>query len=163
MQAINAIMKKQQDGGSEEDDEEDEEAWEGIDGDVERGSVAAKPGGPIEGHEDEYVDEDRYTTVTVEPMTLQSDEEQEDEKDDGLEVEGGDGNAITSKDGSNADGRQADGSKKKRVWTKTKPPSDKKKPKKTKFRYESKADRKSIRTRQSLKNKAAARARKGED
>jgi ribosomal RNA-processing protein 17 len=150
VEAVNAIIKKQQDGGSEDEEEEDDEEveWGGLDGGAE--ARPTKPTIPMEGQEDEYVDEDRYTTVTVEPMSVH---DNNDAKED-VDPE----DAVPAQEGTEDDGK-----KKKRIWTKEKPPSDKKKkPKKAKFRYESKADRKSIRTKQSLKNKAQARARKGE-
>jgi ribosomal RNA-processing protein 17 len=151
VEAVNAIIKKQQDGGSEDGEEDDEEVeWGGVSGD--EGPELTKSTIPMEeGQEDEYVDEDRYTTVTVEPMSVH----------DNDDTTKGDGEEEGEKPAEDAP--EDDGKKKKRIWTKEKPPSDKKKkPKTKKFRYESKADRKTIRTKQSLKNKAQARARKGE-
>jgi len=142
------------------DDEEDgeEESWEGIDEAGENKATATIAIAAPEGHVDEYIDEDRYATVKVEPMNLNSDDEEKD--DDAASQEGSD------KEDETADGDRKDGnSTKKRIWTKNKPAGSKAKPKpkKTKFRYETKSERKSNRTRQSLKNKAAARSRKGED
>lgn len=148
-----AIRKAQGLDSEDDDDDEDEDAWEGFEavGDAQSSEQAADVA-----HEDEYIDEDRYTTVTVEPMALGSDEEEEegDEDSDDEEASG------TKKADGTVSG--ADATKKKRIWTKNKPATDKKKVKKKKFRYETKAERKSDRTRQRLKNKAAARARKGE-
>lgn len=93
-------------------------------------------------HEEEYIDEDRYTTVTVEEVdvtkeglskTLDSEDEDEDAKvrERGKEVEGKE--------------------KAKKIWPK--------KVKKRAFRYETKAERKLGRA----KEKAKATARRGED
>ena len=107
-------------------------------------------------HEDEYVDEDRFTTVTIEAVdvtrdgflkTVGTDEESRESVTEG-EVSVGD-----------AAGHEQPGSQlRKRVWTK-KPPSDPKKRKK-KFRYESKAERKVTRYKERSGNKEKAKARK---
>lgn len=91
----------------------------------------------------EYVDEEKFTTVTIEPM-----------------VAGGDGFAeATSPAGTGAKDQSLGTSKQqKRAWTKAKP--DTKKVKKKKFRYESKSERKATKLHQRAKNAKAAQARR---
>lgn len=94
-------------------------------------------------HEEEYVDEDRYTTVTVEAVDVSKEGLQkivdEEESEDTLETEKP---AEKGEDG-------------KKKWPK--------KPPKKKFRYESKAERKVTRGKQKAGNKARADARRGTD
>ncbi|KAH7391767.1 nucleolar protein 12-domain-containing protein [Pyrenochaeta sp. MPI-SDFR-AT-0127] len=96
--------------------------------------------------EDEYIDEDKYTTVTIETVGIdrsgfsipgQNDEEAKDSR----------------KEGAN------EGEEKKRVWTKAWPKSDKPKKKKKKFRYETKTERKAERMKQGLKKRKQKEAR----
>ncbi|TVY75805.1 hypothetical protein LSUE1_G004766, partial [Lachnellula suecica] len=116
------------------DVESDGDAWEGIKDDE---PVIE----PVD-HEAEYVDEDRYTTVTVEAVDIskdgfskvRGDSEDEDEKEVPLLVEKEE--------------------KIKKVWPKKAP--------KKKFRYESKAERKVTRGKQKAGNKAKADARRGD-
>ncbi|GMF80631.1 unnamed protein product [Aspergillus oryzae] len=134
-------LRQEEDGASpgsdSGSDDEDNEEWEGFE----------EP--PAVDYEAEYIDEDKYTTVTVEEMDASkegllrsqehsSDEEQEDEK---------------KKATSEAD------SKPKPV-EKTKKASDKPKKKKKKFRYESKAERQLTRKKERLSNSRKAKARK---
>lgn len=122
-----------------EDGAEDEE-WEGIEQEPE----------PID-HEEEYIDEDKYTTVTVESVgiakhgfrKISEDGVTEEDNESGEELE-----------------RKEEG-KNKKNWTKEKPKSDRPKKKKKKFRYESKADRKITRLKERSKGRKAALARKG--
>ena len=108
-------------------------------------------------HESEYIDEDRYTTVTVEEMDLSkegiykaeqaAEEEEVDSAEKHDEVKG------TAKAG-NEPG--------KKIWTKQKPADGEKRPKqkKKKFRYESKAERKFTRAKEKSKNSKQAKARR---
>ena len=114
--------------------EEDDDEWGGFQDD--------KPVVENLDHEEEYIDEDRYTTVTVEAVDVSKeglvkvgDEESEDEKP---EVDPQPAEKEVSA---------------KKVWPK--------KPKKQKFRYESKAERKVTRGKQKAGNKARADARRG--
>lgn len=130
-------------------DEEDGEAsgsddeWSGI----------TDPEPPPIDHEAEYVDEDKYTTVTVEAMDVtreglfKAEQEQEEAK------EGEKPAADTSEEPT---------SDKKRKWTKDKPKdaTHKTKKKKRNFRYESKAERKATRSKERSKNHKQARERK---
>lgn len=131
-----------QDSDNENEDGEGEDSeWNGID------ETVAKPDGV-----DEYVDEDKFTTVTIETMD-----------DDPRKWDGQDEEDVTVvKEGEEEAGEG--GEKKKRVWTKEKPKKKpgEVKPRKKKFRYESKAERQQTRAKQKAKNQAAAKARKGE-
>ena len=134
---------------SEEENEDQGDPWDGI----------KEKHDPLVDHEDEYMDEDRFTTVTVEAVDVSR---------HGLEK------AILDEDGESvgsdpkkphAEHQQATvpqgrtGSENgKRVWTKE-PPNGPRKRKK-KFRYESKAERKATRYKERSGNKAKARARK---
>jgi ribosomal RNA-processing protein 17 len=91
--------------------------------------------------EDEYIDEDKYTTVTIESVGIGKEgfEKVDDEKEDAEEKKEEEGRWPKEK-------------------TKIVRP---KKIKKPKFRYESKAERKTTRMKQGAKNRAAAQARKG--
>lgn len=148
---VNRLLKKADpnaasasDDDADEDDSEEE--WNGIEEKQE-----------VVDHEEEYVDEDKYTTVTVETVDIDRDGfrkrkeiGEEDESDEAEE------DAPVDKVGSTEE-KQAHG---KRVWTKEKPKTDKRKKKKKKFRYESKADRKATRDKQKMKNREQAKARK---
>ncbi len=149
VEAVNSMLKKQHGALSESSDEEsliEVEQWDGI---VEDTGVD---------HEDEYVDEDRYTTVTVEAVdvsrdglhkTIMSYEENQAPPIEGpLQGE-------TTKSGTK---EWQDAKQENRVRT-TEPPSGPKKRKK-KFRYESKAERKVNRHKERSGNKAKAKARK---
>ena len=149
VEAVNSMLKKQNRAFSESSDEEtliEMEQWDGIVEDT------------IVDHEDEYVDEDRYTTVTVEAVDVSRDglhktimDEQENQGPITTNsVEGGTTNSDT-KVWQNA-------KQEKRLRTKE-PPSGHKKRKK-KFRYESKAERKINRYKERSGNKAKAKARK---
>lgn len=92
--------------------------------------------------EEEYIDEDKYTTVTIESVGISK---------DGFEKAGGEKKEVAEAP-----------KKEKRVWTKEKPKSNRPTTKKKKFRYESPADRKAARQKIGAKNRAAAAARKGD-
>jgi ribosomal RNA-processing protein 17 len=112
----------------------DDEDWEGIK-DVEPVIEAVEP----VDHEEEYVDEDRYTVVTVEAVDVTK---------DGLsKVE-----AVGS-DTEKAPKLVERVEKAKKVWPK--------KPLKKKFTYETKTERKMARGKQKAGNKAKADARRG--
>lgn len=100
--------------------------------------------------DEEYIDEDRYTTVTVEPMgeEVEDGEEEQEEKNVRPTEEH---DASVQKDGENL---------KKRPWAKGK--DGDKKFKKKKFRYETKAERAFTRQKQKSKNRVAKARRKGD-
>jgi ribosomal RNA-processing protein 17 len=99
--------------------------------------------------EDEYIDEDKYTTVTIESVGISR---------DGFEKAGVDEGGDADQDKENG----VDGGRNKRVWTKEKPKTNRPTIRKKKFRYESKADRKTTRMKQGAKNRAQAQARKSQ-
>ncbi|KAL2197656.1 nucleolar protein 12-domain-containing protein [Corynascus similis CBS 632.67] len=119
VQAINKILREAEHAGTADLNEEDsEDAWGGFsDNDV------AEP--PID-LEEEYIDEDKYTTVTVEAVSVDRDglykpELERPAGDNGSEQEGASEEKDSQKDGLNR-------------------PKDQKK-KKKKFRYENKFER----------------------
>lgn len=98
------------------------------------------------GHEDEYLDEDRHTTVTVEPMKLESEEENDEE-----------GSATSHGEYQRKSHLgESDNATKARQGRKFEQP----KAKKRKFHYESKAERKAGRMLQRAKNSKAAKLRR---
>lgn len=133
VEAVNALLKDVNGTGTEEEEEDDGE-WGGIEDE--------QPAVEDVDHEEEYVDEDRYTTVTVEAVDVSKEglvkigvEESEDE--------------VAEADKKPVE-KEASG---KKVWPK--------KPRKQKFRYESKAERRFTRGKQKAGNKAKADARRG--
>lgn len=102
-------------------------------------------------HEEEFIDDDRYTTVTVEAVDVSK---------DGLHKIIQEGETGGEESESNLVDRPVPktGQDAKRVWTKERPGGPKKK--KKKFRYESKADRKITRHKERSGNKSKAKARK---
>lgn len=108
-------------------------------------------------HEEEYVDEDRLTTVTVEAVEVSRDglhrifdeDEQGFRKMDGPEID--DASFSTT-------GKEKAKNGMKRIWTKERP--GEKRRKKKKFKYESKAERKVTRYKERSGNKAKAKSRR---
>ena len=131
MQSVNQILLEAQKAGTEGQEEggSDSDEWNGLDDEV--------PEAPID-MEEEYIDEDRYTTVTVEAVSVDR---------DGLHKPG-----ATSADGvdgesAGKDTKQEDdtdkGSGKKKEWPKKKKKS---------FRYETKEERRITQRREKAKN-----------
>lgn len=139
VEAVNNILKEAGTLGYDADETSDGEGWNGIEDDV--------PVVPID-HEEEYIDEDRYTTVTVEAVDVTKEGLQKvvDEEDSEAEK-----SEAKRKYESVADTSE---SSKKKVWPKKQP--------KKKFRYESKAERKVTRGKQKAGNKAKADARRSD-
>ena len=131
VEAVNLLLKDVN-GATEEEDVDDE--WGGIE-DEELALEAVD-------HEEEYIDEDRYTTVTVEAVDISKEGltnvREEDSDHEELEE---DAKPVV---------KEALG---KKVWPK--------KSKKKRFRYESKAERKVTRVKQKAGNKSRADARRG--
>lgn len=132
-------------GDSDDDNIEDGGQWNGIEESVPD---------PVD-HEAEYIDEDKYTTVTVEEVDISRDgisrlggsDDDEDEEDDKGKAE---------------QARLAAAPEKQK-----KPPSRKDKDKRVKkkkktFRYESPAERKLTRAKVQAKNSKQARMRRGD-
>ena len=124
MKNVEALLKEAQVAGmgsdAESNNDEGEEEWGGF-------QDEAPASEPVD-HEEEYIDEDRYTTVTVESVMVDRDglhkpeqieSDNEDEEEDGKEKVSKDTESTSGKD------------------QKKHPPKKKKK----KFRYESKLDR----------------------
>jgi ribosomal RNA-processing protein 17 len=139
--AVNNLLKEARIPGYNEDDTSEGEGWNGIEDEI--------PIEPID-HEAEYIDEDRYTTVTVEAVDVTKEGLQNVEDEDDLDAK----EEERKKKYQNA-AEMEDESNKKKIWPK--------KEKKKKFRYESKAERKVTRGKQKAGNKAKADARRGND
>lgn len=109
----------------------------------------------VDRHE-EYIDEDRYTTVTVEAVDITRDGLRTTTKGD---EQNNQDITMHQPDSSiskiNGGGEAQNG---KRIWTKERPKGPKKK--KKKFKYESKAERKVTRYKEKSGNKLKAKARK---
>jgi len=111
-------------------------------------------------HEAEYIDEDRYTTVTVEAMDVSKEglykAEREEMEASTRAAAPETPEAGTLKDAENRAGRP------KRAWSKDKPKDkpDRPKTKRKKFRYESKAARKVTRVKERSKNNKQATERR---
>lgn len=143
MTEVNAELKKQNRDIGEDSDagsgaEEDGGSWEGV---QEAVQVEALPG------DEEYVDEDKYTTVTVEAM---------DGAEDVDDVGDDDEFPIKAIAPNNSDA-PTKAAAKKRIWSK----DGQAKSKKKKFRYESKAERQQTRQKQKSKNHKAKLRREG--
>nr|OQO23458.1 hypothetical protein B0A51_08705 [Rachicladosporium sp. CCFEE 5018] len=108
----------------------------------------------VTAQESEYVDEDKYTTVTVSAM---DDTPTDDELDASAARK-----AAEAKLKAETDAKELEERRKKRPWLKEKPDDGKPKAKKKKFRYESKHERRETRNKQKAKNSKQAAARKGE-
>jgi len=119
-----------------EDESENEDEWEGFDEPV-----------PVD-HEAEYIDEDKYTTVTVEEMGTTRDDLQQDNKEYSLT-----GNTGDSKTSSTSRSEKGDQPAKRRQ----KAAGEKKR--KKKFRYESKEERKITQRKERMSNRRHKKAR----
>ena len=134
IQVVNKMLREAMPHGLEEPESGEEGVWGGIEGD--EGSMEMLD------RVEEYVDEDRYTTVTVEEVDISKDglnrvpREEEIDEMDNVKGEG----SKTAKDDTV-----------KKRWPK----------KLKKFRYESKAERRVTRGKQKAGNKAKADARRG--
>lgn len=122
----------------------DGDQWEGI------------PEDPVVDHEDEYVDDDRFTSVTIEAVDVSKDGLHKLNQED--EVDSEDASGEKKSDGRRNNSASQGQEKPKRIWTKEQPTGPKKR--KKNFRYESKAERKVTRYKEKSGNKASARARK---
>jgi ribosomal RNA-processing protein 17 len=144
---VNALLDPPEavDGDGSDDDGDTAEEWNGV-----------KEVPPID-HEAEYIDEDKYTTVTVEAMDLSKEGLHK------LEQEGRKQEEDVVPEAEKKDAEPRDAAKaKKRTWTKDKPKdrADKPKQKKKKFRYETKSERKFTRMKQGARNSREAKARR---
>jgi ribosomal RNA-processing protein 17 len=135
---VNAILKEVSGVGAGLDSEEEGEVWGGIQEEEETAEAEE-----VLDREEEYVDEDRWTTVTVEAVDVSKEGLKKVGEEDSDDTEAPDLVALEEK----GEGKE------KKKWPK--------KEKKKKFRYESKAERKFTRGKQKAGNKARADARKG--
>ena len=143
VEEVNAVLRKQnpelwEDDENENNGEDDDE--NGVRSDVE---AQESDSDKRIAQDEEYVDEDRLTTVTVEPLELGRDSAD----DDASENRAGNGNSDTK--ALNAASR------------KTAAPNSNAKVKKRKFRYETKAERTAGRQKQKAKSHAAKLRRTG--
>lgn len=136
---------KEEDGDSSDsnpDEDEDAEEWDGIE----------EP--PAVDYEAEYIDEDKYTTVTVEEM---------DASREGLRkaVQGSDSEEEEEKEEKDENASAEEAKSAKPAKKAKKPATDRpKKNKKRSFRYESKQDRKVNAAKQRLSKSKKAKARR---
>ena len=122
------------------------EAWSGVED--------AEPP-PID-HEAEYVDEEKYTVVTVEAIDLSKEGLSMAQPDQDLEPDEH-GSKVSARSDKSAAEQQ------KSPWTKEKPKdSAKKRKKKRNFRYEGKVERKEARSKQKARNSKQARERRAD-
>lgn len=138
MEAVNALLVEARTPGIDDSDDSKDEVWNGISDEH-----------PLEliDHEAEYIDEDRYTTVTVEAVDVSKeglhkvaedeDSEEDDSRDPKIPAD-----STKVKTGANRGIRP-------------------KKTRKKKFRYESKVERKITRRKQKAGNKVKADVRRG--
>lgn len=130
MQTVTQILREAEKAGTDGQAEgggSDSEEWNGLDDDV--------PEAPMD-IEEEYIDEDRYTTVTVEVVSVDR---------DGLHKPGPDSGEGTDGESAAKDAKQqedTDKGSKKKEWPKKKKKS---------FRYETKFERKIAERKQKAK------------
>lgn len=151
MEAVNSMIREAEEASdhSKNGDEGGEEPWGGIN----------EHHNALVDHEDEYTDDDRFTTVTVEAVDVSKDGLQRAIQDGENESEApGTERHDDEPQRSTALQGRTGSVKGKRIWSKE-PPSGPRK-RKMKFRYENKAERKATRYVERLGNKAKARARK---
>lgn len=129
------------DNGDSDFDKESDEEWEGIE----------EP--PAVDYEAEYIDEDKYTTVTVEEI---------DSSREGLRksILGEDDDEEEAKAKAKAEEAAKKAEEEAETARKRKGTSDKPKKKKKQFRYESKQDRKLAAAKQRLSKAKKAKARR---
>jgi ribosomal RNA-processing protein 17 len=136
--AVNALLQDVESGIGGGEGSEEEDGWGGIE---DEGNLAVKAVEALD-HDEEYVDEDRYTTVTIEAVDVSKEGLQKvagEESDDEKEVEYA--KPVEKKETG------------KKKWPKKETNKN--------FRYESKAERKVTRGKQKAGNKARADARRG--
>ncbi|KAL6851820.1 nucleolar protein 12 domain-containing protein [Trichoderma novae-zelandiae] len=143
---VNRLLRE---SGAIEVDDTEQQSDEGVEAkDGEWDGFPDRPNLDIVDHEEEYIDEDRYTTVTVESVSISR---------DGLERPERPQEKAEEDQDEEADKAAED----KAAEDKAKGPARPKK-KKQKFRYESKFDRRLTERRQKAKSKAKSMARKSE-
>jgi ribosomal RNA-processing protein 17 len=136
--AVNTLLHESKVAGIVEGEDSEEDVWDGIQDDK---TVEAID------YEAEYIDEDRYTTVTVEAIDVSKDGlhkivngDETEQDEDNPQAESGGKAAKNTKTTTN------------KVWPK--------KTRKKKFRYESKVERKASRAKQKAGNRLKADTRR---
>lgn len=146
VEAVNLMLREQDGNVSDSSEDLEGDQWNGI------------AENPVVDHEDEYVDEDRFTTVTVEAVDVTRDGLRkavgEDDNSQESGTEGVDNGSSKGVAGHKRTGLE----KGKRIWTKEPPKGPKKR--KKKFHYENKAERKITRYKERSGNKEKAKVRK---
>ena len=152
IQEVNSLLKPEPDSDS--STESDGQTASTDDGDGE-------PEASVIDHEAEYINEGRYMTVTVEELDVSKEGLYKAEKafenhEGGNRIQRDDNDLVDTGDKPTAKWKG------KRTWTKERPNDkpDRPRTKRKKFRYESKAERKTTRTKEKLKNRTQARARR---
>lgn len=139
-----------------------DDAESGSEDDEEEEFVGFQDPEPIN-QEDEYIDEDKYTTVTIESVNISRDGFSKPGEDEGetvtKKIENKEDGEVVGKDGKKEVQRDENG---KRIWTKERPRTEWPKKKKKKFRYESKADRKVTRYKEGAKKRKQKASREKE-
>jgi ribosomal RNA-processing protein 17 len=143
VEAVNQALRNAIGPVEDQDEDGDGDEWEGI------GEMPEEIR-----REDEYVDEDKYTTVTVETVDVTrngfGNPDDESAQHNNTEPALNKGNDREAQQARNAESRKTDAKKKP------------KKPKKKKFRYENKEARKLSREKEGRKNSSQARKRKAD-
>lgn len=148
VQEVNALLKpsfpNEDDSDHDQDSSDAGEEWAGI----------ADPEPVPVDHEAEYIDEDKYTTVTVETLDVS--------REALFKVEQESGQTDPPQIGTEDVDKEPPTEDKRRRWTKDKPKakSTKVQKKRRNFRYESKGERKMSRTKERAKNSKQARERR---
>ncbi|KFY22855.1 hypothetical protein V493_06286 [Pseudogymnoascus sp. VKM F-4281 (FW-2241)] len=138
--AVDALLAESKSPFLDHEESGEDGEWDGI--------KEEAPTEPID-HEEEYIDEDRFTTVTVEEVGVSKDGLHTAAEDEEEELEGKKKAAAAAKAAKEAKANP------KKQW----PKKEKKKP----FRYETKTERKIGRAKQKSSNKKQASARRGDD
>ncbi|KAI5302212.1 hypothetical protein KEM56_000912 [Ascosphaera pollenicola] len=144
--------------GSDSDENENEEADGEEAGSNNEWNGVAEPE-PVD-HTAEYIDEDKYTTVTVEeidPKNGFGSDSESDDDDEEKDTENGDKKTNDHKEEEDKNTEK----KKKRVWSKNAPDKPKKPKRKRNFKYETKDERKVSRFKERTGNRKKAKERKG--
>ena len=143
VEAVNAVLRKNEVGESDESELDGEEGWRG----------SQEEPRPID-LEEEFIDDDKFTKVTVEAVDVSRDglKRVADDIEEPAEEQGEDASARDASR-TNANG--------KRMLAKERPKHSKNKLKKKTFKYESKTDRKLTRFKERGKGKRQAKERKG--
>lgn len=151
VEEVNALVKEAAKAAGEIDEEEEEEDDDDNEEDrqAEGEQVKVLAEATTIDHEEEFIDEDLYTTVTVEAVDISK---------EGFQKTAQEEEVADDESNKPAAGRPSTRQGAKRIWTKERPngPKKKKKP----FRYESKAERKVTRFKERSGNKSKAKARK---